>query len=255
MIGRAFRPAVRRIHTSTSPSTDATPAAAAAESHVGVSWRGRSPRRNGRAAVPVGRARLARASARLDRASGCDRLTGGVAFGAPCVPIRRVRTCAAGVRAAAAVAGVAARRACRTDGVDFAALERGSSAACARGAAATRIAGAAGCCRLGETAAVAAGAGASTGGIAAGGGVGDGVGSAGGGDGGGAGGTTTGRDGRNRSGSRYPCGSADRLTPMCTYGCASSGVPLGPTLPTVAPSRIPSPRRIENDPRWVSVTE
>lgn len=45
------------------------------------------------------------------------------------------------------------------------------------------------------------------------------------------------------------------LIPRCTYGPASSGVPLGPTVPTTAPSSTLAPRATATEPRCVSVNE
>lgn len=42
---------------------------------------------------------------------------------------------------------------------------------------------------------------------------------------------------------------------MYTYGTSSSGVPLGPTVPTVAPSPTLAPFETPTEPRCVSVTE
>jgi hypothetical protein len=61
--------------------------------------------------------------------------------------------------------------------------------------------------------------------------------------------------GRNESGSRYPCGSEVTRTPMYTYGTSSSGVPLGPTVPTASPSATLAPFFTAAEPRCVSVTE
>jgi hypothetical protein len=61
--------------------------------------------------------------------------------------------------------------------------------------------------------------------------------------------------GRNESGSRYPCGSEVTRTPMYTYGTSSSGVPLGPTVPTASPSETLAPFFTAAEPRCVSVTE
>jgi hypothetical protein len=61
--------------------------------------------------------------------------------------------------------------------------------------------------------------------------------------------------GSSESGSTYPFRSAVRRMPRYTYGTASSGSPLGPTVPTGSRSETVSPRRTEYDPRWRSVTE
>jgi len=61
--------------------------------------------------------------------------------------------------------------------------------------------------------------------------------------------------GRNESGSRYPCGSEVTRTPMYRYGASSSGVPLGPTVPTASPSPMLAPFFTALVPRCVSVTE
>lgn len=50
-------------------------------------------------------------------------------------------------------------------------------------------------------------------------------------------------------------GSAVVLIPRWTYGPACSGVPLGPTVPTVAPSTTLAPLATAIEPRCVSVTE
>ena len=42
--------------------------------------------------------------------------------------------------------------------------------------------------------------------------------------------------------------------PRCRYGPATSGVPLGPTVPTTAPSETAAPFATAIEPRWVSVT-
>src|SRR5581483_1197533 len=42
---------------------------------------------------------------------------------------------------------------------------------------------------------------------------------------------------------------------MYRYGTSSSGVPLGPTVPTPSPSPTLAPFETSIDPRWVSVTE
>src|SRR5579871_1382989 len=42
--------------------------------------------------------------------------------------------------------------------------------------------------------------------------------------------------------------------PRWTYGPATSGVPLGPTVPTTAPSATVAPFFTASEPRWVSVT-
>lgn len=42
--------------------------------------------------------------------------------------------------------------------------------------------------------------------------------------------------------------------PRCTYGPSTSGVPLGPTVPTTSPSATVAPRETASAPRWVSVT-
>jgi hypothetical protein len=61
--------------------------------------------------------------------------------------------------------------------------------------------------------------------------------------------------GRNESGSTYPCSSEVTRTPMYTYGTSSSGVPLGPTVPTASPSPTLAPFFTAVEPRCVSVTE
>jgi hypothetical protein len=61
--------------------------------------------------------------------------------------------------------------------------------------------------------------------------------------------------GRNESGSTYPCGSEVTRTPRYTYGASSSGVPLGPTVPTASPSATLAPFFTTAEPRCVSVTE
>ena len=43
--------------------------------------------------------------------------------------------------------------------------------------------------------------------------------------------------------------------PRCTYGPSTSGVPLGPTVPTTAPSATAALRATAIEPRCVSVTE
>jgi hypothetical protein len=63
------------------------------------------------------------------------------------------------------------------------------------------------------------------------------------------------RTGRNTAGSRYPCGSAERLTPRWTYGTLTSGSPLGPIVPTPSPSATVAPLEAVMEPRWVSVTD
>jgi hypothetical protein len=70
----------------------------------------------------------------------------------------------------------------------------------------------------------------------------------------GAGGVRTGRCGRNRSGSRYPCSSAATRIPRWTYGSSTSVSPLEPTVATRAPSATTSPLRDDRSPRCVSVT-
>jgi hypothetical protein len=65
----------------------------------------------------------------------------------------------------------------------------------------------------------------------------------------------TGRGGRKRSGSRYPCGSPIRRMPRWTYGRSCSASPLGPIVPTTAPSATSAERRTVIEPRCVSVTE
>jgi hypothetical protein len=54
-------------------------------------------------------------------------------------------------------------------------------------------------------------------------------------------------------GSTYPCGSLVARTPKYTYGFVDSTTPLGPTVPTAAPSRTWAPRATPIDPRWRSV--
>lgn len=56
------------------------------------------------------------------------------------------------------------------------------------------------------------------------------------------------------SGSTYASARAASRTPRCTYGCACSGCPDGPTAPTGSPSAISWPRATPIDPRWTSVT-
>jgi hypothetical protein len=56
-----------------------------------------------------------------------------------------------------------------------------------------------------------------------------------------AGAGAAGRGGRNASGSRYPWGSEALRIPRWTWGSASSGSPLGPTVPTTAPSATSTP--------------
>src|SRR5579872_5555300 len=43
--------------------------------------------------------------------------------------------------------------------------------------------------------------------------------------------------------------------PRWTYGTSKSGVPLGPTVPTTAPSATALLRATPIEPRWVSVTD
>lgn len=62
------------------------------------------------------------------------------------------------------------------------------------------------------------------------------------------------RGGRSESGSTYPSGSEAIRIPRCTYGCATSASPLGPIVPTVAPSETPAPRVTPIEPRCTSVT-
>ncbi len=81
------------------------------------------------------------------------------------------------------------------------------------------------------------------------------VGAEAGGTGGAAASAGTGRAGRNPSGSRYPFGSLATRTPMYTYVTSMSGTPLGPTVPTAAPSPTAAPFETPIEPRWTSVTE
>ena len=67
--------------------------------------------------------------------------------------------------------------------------------------------------------------------------------------------TGGGSAGRSESGSTYPCAFAVTRTPMYTYGTSSSGVPLGPTVPTASPSTTCAPPETAIEPRCVSVTE
>jgi hypothetical protein len=60
--------------------------------------------------------------------------------------------------------------------------------------------------------------------------------------------------GRNRSGSRYPCGSVLSRIPSCTYGTEWAGTPLVPTTATAWPSATTAPRPTKNEPRCRSVT-
>jgi hypothetical protein len=60
--------------------------------------------------------------------------------------------------------------------------------------------------------------------------------------------------GRNRSGSRYPSGSAAMRIPRCTYNCATSAVPEAPAVATAPPSDTVAPDGTPIAPRWVSVT-
>jgi hypothetical protein len=62
------------------------------------------------------------------------------------------------------------------------------------------------------------------------------------------------RGGRYASGSTYPCAWAAIRMPRWTYGAATSGVPLGPTVPTSSPSATVAPLPIASEPRCVSVT-
>src|SRR3954454_17667841 len=43
--------------------------------------------------------------------------------------------------------------------------------------------------------------------------------------------------------------------PRCTYGPATLADPLGPTVPTAAPSATDAPFATATEPRWVRVTE
>jgi hypothetical protein len=63
------------------------------------------------------------------------------------------------------------------------------------------------------------------------------------------------RLGRNSIGSTYPCGSADSRIPRWTYGVSCSASPLGPMVPTTAPSSTFAPLVAAIPPRWTSVTE
>jgi hypothetical protein len=61
------------------------------------------------------------------------------------------------------------------------------------------------------------------------------------------------RGGRNVSGSTYPCSSEVTRTPKYTNGCERSTTPLGPTVPTTAPSVTFAPRSTPIEPRCTSV--
>ena len=60
--------------------------------------------------------------------------------------------------------------------------------------------------------------------------------------------------GRNRSGSRYPCGSLLSRIPSCTYGTSWAGTPLVPTIATGCASATTAPRPTKNEPRCRRVT-
>jgi hypothetical protein len=72
--------------------------------------------------------------------------------------------------------------------------------------------------------------------------------------GGATGGGALARAGSSASGSRYPCSCAAVRTPRCTYACGCSESPLGPAVPTTAPSATVAPTVTAVEPRCVSVT-
>jgi hypothetical protein len=63
-----------------------------------------------------------------------------------------------------------------------------------------------------------------------------------------------GRAGKRPRGSTYPSASEATRTPRWTYGCPTSASPLGPIVPTTAPSATASPFAGRIEPRWVRVT-